>query len=311
MSGGLPSFREINPGKGSESTHHPKLLDAAVVNAGGPFDEERIRKVAEEMEGVGRLSLIDARGELADPEKLHRLISGFPKLHFFLPHETRGTGACLNLFFEESEATYLLLLSSSLVPLRFEMNACVSYLQEDSRRFSLSPFIHRDGGLVETLFELEGRASGEMEVSRKAARDGAPTLAPYGITALFDREKVVSLGGFDEAYADVGVMGIDLYYRAYAMGMSAHVFGGLEWNEENQNREEMFSRPELTFFKIKNFSKLPTAASPLIFVLGAFFRLRFDLIPRYFHFYRQRRRVDETRVVDDEGIFQVFTKSAA
>lgn len=280
-------------------------MDAVIINGRQSFDEARIRSALNELGSAGRLSLIDTRGELADPEKLHRLLEQFPRLHFFLPHESNDTAATLNLFFGESAATYLLILSSSLILESIDPDSCVSFLREDTRRMALSPFVFRQKQLLDTLYELQTTPAGDRELSIRPPSDGGATVSPYGLTGFFDREKVLGLGGFQTGYADDGVMGLDLFYRAYTMGMSAHSLEGISCQETSESVAGL-SREDLSFFKIKNFAEPERDSRPLGIFLSSLFRLRFERMGRLLHFLKLKKKLAESRLVDDEAILELF-----
>ena len=143
----------------------------------------------------------------------------FPTIKFIVPLEETNDGDLINLAMSEVTSTYVLVLrdrvyipSGIILPnlakrLTQEGLFCVVPRLLDEKKNSL-PCIFSPGA-VNTHFLVE---------SSVAMNDGMKTLYPFDNIALYNREKFISLGGFDWTINSPYWQSLDLAVRSWLWG---------------------------------------------------------------------------------------------
>ncbi len=217
MSENIIDFQELNA---SQTTPHESRLHIGIHNAFSEFTiegVEKIKNVLTEKVPSAKISLIDLTGFFRQAESLHLFLLAFPKIRLFLPHESRTKAEALNLFFRDSHSNLICLLSGDLQIEEFEFETFDLEMTKGNL-LALVPEVKVHGHLLDSGYLLE-KTSKRFELRIKKLAVGEPTLAPYRLTGIFDREKWLGLGGLDRLFTDPLLLILDLCYRGYGMDM--------------------------------------------------------------------------------------------
>jgi hypothetical protein len=299
-------FQELNADASSDKT---QVLHVGIHNAYAEFSIEgleQIKRMLDEKIPNVRISLIDLNGFFREAESLHLFLIAFPKIRLFLPHESRSMADSLNLFFRDSHAEFICLISADFSIREFDLDFLESKVSRE-QLFGLVPQLQLHGHSADTGYALE-ETRNRIELRIKKLVPGDLTLAPYHFSGVFDREKWISLGGLDFHFKNPLVMSLDLCYRAYSMGLSvvmSGIFQGQlrEAKRLSQKEKVKFDR-DFELFLIKNIHR-----RHFNWFFGLFFSLlsfRWIWFAQLFLAISKRFQLKKSRVVSDEEISKRF-----
>ncbi len=153
-----------------------------------------------------------------DPQTdLNLLKKTFPQIKILTNHKNLGFAGAVNRGIEASTGRYVFLLNSDVRLNNDQFKEAVGLFKKNDKLFAVAfAQKEKDGSLV-----AKNRlrfSSGHFSHSKALDVTSGPTAWAEGGSSIFDRQKLVSVGLFNEIFAPFYWEDIDLSYRAWKMG---------------------------------------------------------------------------------------------
>ncbi len=143
----------------------------------------------------------------------------FPSVKFIVPLEETSDGELINIAMAELDSEYVLVIRDTLnIPSGVILQHLAEKLTE-SGIYCLVPrlFDKNKNGLACT-FSPSAEKTQFLVESSTAMTDGTKTIYPFDYIALYNREKFISLGGFDWTISSPYWQNLDLALRSWLWG---------------------------------------------------------------------------------------------
>ncbi|MBQ9237984.1 MAG: hypothetical protein IJ191_01510 [Treponema sp.] len=148
-------------------------------------------------------------------ETAHR----FPSVKFIVPLDTVTDGDMINIGMSETDASHVLVLRDSLaIPHGVVSPKLVEHvLKLDCYCVAPRLIDAAHGGVAVRSIPFAERGHLHMEMTA-VVTEGAPTVYPFDIVGLYNREKFIRLGGFDYTILSPYYQNMDLALRSWLWG---------------------------------------------------------------------------------------------
>jgi len=154
-------------------------------------------------------------------ESVKLLKAKFKSVKIIENKKNEGFAESVNIGVKNAKDDLVLLLNTDVVPRKDFLKKAVDHFEKKGNKnlfaVGLCDISHEDGRQVK-----RGRGGASFEkgflTHFAAPVESGPTLWVSGGSGLFDRQKFLELGGFDNAFAPFYWEDIDLCYRAWKIG---------------------------------------------------------------------------------------------
>lgn len=198
-----------------KSDEDQSLFTVILLNRGGRYYRSA---VFQNLENAGFTSIISIEMS-TEPYDIENLSIRFPAVKFLVPLEKVTIGEMINTGIAETSAPYVFVvwndirlspssISARLVEkLKEEGVLCLAPLLTSAKLESLP--VQMVPALNKHSFQVEPMPS---------FRDNSPTIYPYDFMGIYNREKVIQLGGFDYTIANSYWQNLDFGFRSHLWG---------------------------------------------------------------------------------------------
>ncbi len=236
---------------GKESVRNPQMpVSVILLNAQG--SHQRI-PVIEKLLKCGFESIVSIEPD-ASNYNLEDFSVRFPRVKFIVPLEKTTDGDLINIGMSEISSRYALVLRDSLSFNLEILSPRIASRLIESGSFCVAPRLTSDSGIALPTVYSPSVKRGALDVIPSAiASDATSTLFPFDFIGLYDREKFISLGGFDYTIASPYWQNLDLSFRAWLWGekISVSTLFSLSYAEQPPAPDITVNQDEGRFY-IKN-----------------------------------------------------------
>ncbi len=287
-----------------DSPDTPDPLTVILLNRGGRFYRSA---VFQSLESAGITSVISVETS-AEPYDVENLSLRFPRVRFLVPLEKVSVGELINTAMAETQSPHALVLwSDQRLPPSGIPKRVLDRLAEDPV-LCVAPSL--TGQRLENLpvhmvpaFEKKKLTIAPFP----GGRDQSQTLYPFDFSGIYDRNRFIELGGFDQSIPNPYWQNLDFGFRAALWGEKIAVSAGFRISYEGEvPREDVTPDSSYVTFYLKNLApsirsgmiRLPwTALATVVFKGGL------NVFEAFARFAGTARWIDScrTRFVTDAG----------
>ncbi len=200
---------------GSEAVPLSRMNIAAIV-INKTWSQFRVQMV-ENLAKCGFSEIISV--ELSESYNLDSFAKRYPFVKFIVPLEEASDGELINLAAGEASSEYFLVLRDSLDFQHEILSPTLGSKLSEFGGFCIAPRLLEQGKIAfPILFSPEIHKGTMRLAAASTVSDGLPDLMPFDYIGLYDREKFVSLGGFDYTICQPYWQNLDLSFRAWLWG---------------------------------------------------------------------------------------------
>jgi GT2 family glycosyltransferase len=233
-----------------KSDEDQSFFTVILLNRGGRYYRSA---VFQNLENAGFTSIISIEMS-SEPYDIENLSIRFPHVKFLVPLEKVTIGEMINTGIAETTSPYVFVVwndirvSPSSIPARLveklkeEKILCVAASLTGSKLESLPvqmvPAINRKSFQVEPM---------------PCFKDNSPTIYPFDFTGIYNREKVIQLGGFDYTITNPYWQNLDFGFRAHLWGEKITISGSFRLTYDGEGpSEDITSDSSYIRFYLKN-----------------------------------------------------------
>ena len=157
----------------------------------------------------------------SDPENynIEDFARRFPSVKFIVPLEQLTDGDMINIGASEVNSDYILVLRDTLVVNNDMLTKRLAEMLTSSGQFCIAPRLTAsDAPAFPVLFAPDVKKSRLTVLSSSVVTDGAQTLFPLDYIGLYNRQKLIQLGGYDYTITAPYWQNLDLAFRAWLWG---------------------------------------------------------------------------------------------
>ncbi len=198
-------------------------VDIVIPNYNGAhLFEKNLPKVLEAHDGYkGKIIVVDDGSKKEDKQRLREVIAVIKsnKLILVEHHLNKGFSSAINTGVHKSEAKFVVLLNSDVVPKKNFLLALLEKMNSDSLYFGVGCLDESyEGGKIVKRGRGVGSWKSGMVVHSKGDESSEETFWISGGSCILRRELFVKLGGMDTLFNPFYWEDIDLSYRAVKSG---------------------------------------------------------------------------------------------
>lgn len=143
----------------------------------------------------------------------------FPMVKFVVPLESASDGELVNIGMAEVASDYVLVLRDTLnIPSKIILQNLASSLTKSGIYCLVPRLVDKNKNSLPITFYPSAERSHFVVEAAFAMSDGMKTLYPFDYIGLYNREKFISLGGFDWTINSPYWQNLDLALRAWLWG---------------------------------------------------------------------------------------------
>lgn len=198
-----------------KSDEDQSAFTVILLNRGGRYYRSA---VFQNLEAAGFTSIISIEVS-NEPYDIENLSTRFPEVKFLVPLENVSIGEMINTGIAETSSPWVFVvwndirISPSSVPARI-----LSKLKDDGNLCTAPVFLNQKlEQLPVQMVPAVNRHSFQVE-SMPCFRDGSPSVYPFDFVGIYNREKLIRLGGFDYTIRNPYWQNLDFGFRAHLWG---------------------------------------------------------------------------------------------
>lgn len=225
-------------------------LTVILLNRGGRFYRSA---VFQNLESAGITSVISVEMSTGTYD-VESLSARFPRVKFLVPLERVTVGELINTAMAETLSPHVLVIwNDQRLPQSGLNQRILDRLAEDPILCAVPTLT---GQRLETVPVCMVPAFSGKSVSVEpipSARDQAPTVYAFDYAGVYDRERFMSLGGYDPAIENPHWQNLDFGFRAYLWGERLLISSALRLTYEGDiPREDITADASYITFYLKN-----------------------------------------------------------
>ena len=153
-----------------------------------------------------------------DPQTpLKPYLKKYPEIKIIENIQNQGFSKAVNLGIKNATQDYLLLLNTDVVLQKIDFDRLLTIFSKNKELFALSFYQKENNGIVSGKNQIYWQ-NNFFQHKRATNLDAGITAWAEGGAGLFDKKKLLELGGFDAIYSPFYWEDIDLCYRAWKSG---------------------------------------------------------------------------------------------
>lgn len=202
---------------GGKPNTNPQALNISVIllnNLGSHFKEHTFENLIQ----CNFNSIVSIEHDPTNTT-IDEMSKKFPEIKFIVPLENATDGELINIGMSEVSSDYVLVLRDSLnIPSKIILQNLASSLTKSGIYCLVPRLVDKDKNSLPIAFSPSAEKSHFVVEAAFAMNDGMKNLYPFDYIGLYNREKFISLGGFDWTINSSYWQNLDLSLRAWLWG---------------------------------------------------------------------------------------------
>ncbi|MFC1504171.1 hypothetical protein ACFL6D_02005 [Spirochaetota bacterium] len=311
----ITPFSEINPVQSkSQGVEKPlPFLDICLFNLFTPFSYENAKQIIDYMESHNlsyNISFIDIQGN----EDIKKIIDTFPNIRIIFPAEKSNFIDAMNIIIKESRSNFIFALPTEMRIIDFNIQNILEKIRNNNSIFGIVPKVINNKNIpVQSIYHpvIQNK---RIFLAKDDYQDNILTILPYKFSLFFDKQKFLTLQGFDAVYTNILTTFLDILYRSYTWtyktfsctGFTINENIGAQTSELSQFKLDSKEMIDIENFYFKNISDRELTKAFLIYFLPRLFKFNFPELKKLFKLLKKRSDTNSKRLLSDYDVLALF-----